>query len=107
MSRRHTRISEISLKSLEDYEPVIGIDLGTTYCCVGLVNKDGSVEILTDDEGRKTSPSVITFSSEYHTEVGHDAYSTAESTGSTLIYDVKRLIGRKFSTVTSSANWPF
>lgn len=57
-----------------EYEPVIGIDLGTTYSCVGLYKEDGSVEILKDEGGRSTVPSVITFTSDYSTKVGRAAY---------------------------------
>ena len=79
------------------YEPVIGIDLGTTYSVVGLFTQDGDVKILDDGygDGRFTVPSVVAFQSEFETTVGRAAYKAAmDNENITLIYDVKRLIGR-------------
>ena len=55
------------------YEPVIGIDLGTTYSCVGLFKSDGSFEILRDEYGMETIPSIICFKSECEVLVGRAA----------------------------------
>ena len=77
------------------YEPVLGIDLGTTYSCAGLYMEDGTIEILRDEHGEATIPSVICFKSRYEVEVGRAAYAAAaEDPSRTLIYDVKRLIGK-------------
>ena len=80
---------------VSQYEPVIGIDLGTTYSCVGLYMEDGTVEILKDEHGKATIPSVICFKSKFDAVVGRAAYAAAaEDPSRTLIYDVKRLIGK-------------
>ena len=55
------------------YEPVIGIDLGTTYSCVSLFKPDGSIEILKDEFGMETIASVICFKSEHEALVGRAA----------------------------------
>ena len=79
---------------VDTYEPVIGIDLGTTYSCVGLYKPDGSVGILTDPySGSVTIPSVITFITQDKAMVGKAAYDAAHELKKTLIYDVKRMIG--------------
>ena len=80
------------------YEPVIGIDLGTTYSVVGLFTSSGEVKILDDGYGEEkfTVPSVVAFLPEnFATAVGRAAYQAAkDSNDITLIYDVKRLIGK-------------
>ena len=80
---------------VQAYFPVIGIDLGTTYSCVGLYTSEGKVQILEDEDGKKTQPSVIAFLDNDRTRVGYDAYKAAkEDPSRTLVYDVKRLIGK-------------
>lgn len=81
------------------YEPVIGIDLGTTYSVVGLFTSSGEVKILDDgyEEDQKfTVPSVVAFLPDnFATAVGRAAYQAAKDLNDiTLIYDVKRLIGK-------------
>ena len=85
--------------------------MGTTYSCVGLYTSDGKVKILEDEEGKKTQPSVITFLDEDSAAVGYDAYKAAkENPSRTLVYDVKRLIG-KFpeheEVMKGKPTWPF
>ena len=85
--------------------------MGTTYSCVGLYTEEGKVKILEDEEGKKTQPSVITFLDDCRTAVGYDAYKAAkEDPSRTLVYDVKRLIG-KFpdheEVKTGRPTWPF
>jgi len=75
--------------------PVIGIDLGTTYSCVGIM-KGGSVEILVNDQGNRITPSWVAWNDEERL-VGDAAKNQFASNPHRTVYDVKRLIGRKFN----------
>ena len=90
-------------------EPWIGIDLGTTNSCVGLWNQ-GRVEILQNDSGETTTPSVVAFRPSNEVKVGDTALNQAPRNAANTIYDSKRLIGRRFqdSSVTKDSKlWPF
>ena len=80
---------------------VIGIDLGTTYSCVGVFQPGkGRVEIVTNDQGNRITPSYVAFTSEGGTNnrlVGDSAKNQATLNPENTIFDVKRLIGRKYS----------
>ncbi|XP_060901848.1 heat shock 70 kDa protein 13 [Labrus mixtus] len=89
---------------------VIGLDLGTTFCSVGVfLPGSGEVEIIRDQEGRKSIPSAVSFTT---TEVlvGHKAVDLADSNPQNTIYDAKRFIGKTFESEVlkeESARYPF
>ncbi|KAM0462674.1 hypothetical protein ACHAPV_003498 [Trichoderma viride] len=79
----------------DNYGTVIGIDLGTTYSCVGVMQK-GKVEILVNDQGNRITPSYVAFTDEERL-VGDSAKNQAAANPTNTIFDIKRMIGRKFA----------
>ncbi|XP_051934488.1 heat shock 70 kDa protein 13 [Hippocampus zosterae] len=89
---------------------VIGLDLGTTFCSVGVFHPgSGEVEVIADEEGRRSIPSAVSFT---NTTVltGHDAVDVADNNPHNTIYDAKRFIGKVFTPhllEQESSRYPF
>jgi molecular chaperone DnaK len=76
---------------------VIGIDLGTTNCCVSVL-EGGAVQIVPNKEGGRTTPTVVGFTDKGERLVGQIAKRQAVTNAANTVYAVKRLIGRKFNS---------
>jgi len=93
----------------KEVEPVIGIDLGTTFSCVGVWGPEG-VRILTDEDGMKTVPSYVGWTPAGERLIGHAAKSMAAKHIKSTAFDVKRIIGQRMSdeaVIKEGKRFPF
>ena len=78
---------------------IIGIDLGTTNSCVSIM-EGGNPVVIQNEEGNRTTPSVVAFTKDNEILVGQTAKRQAVTNPENTVYSAKRIIGKKYSEVT-------
>merc|ERR1711892_898211 len=112
-SRRFILITKEQVKqgkqsTMAAKKTAVGIDLGTTYSCVG-VFQHGKVEIIANDQGNRTTPSYVAFT-DTERLIGDAAKNQVAMNPNNTIFDAKRLMGRKYNDPTVASDmkhWPF
>jgi endoplasmic reticulum chaperone BiP len=93
----------------EESSKIVGIDLGTTFSCVGYLG-DSGVQIFSNDQGNRITPSWVAATADGEWLVGEAAKNQAAANPTNTVFDAKRLIGRKFDDAEVKADmklWPF
>ena len=93
---------------MDDEEPALGIDLGTTYSCVA-VWKNGKVDVIPNESGNRITPSVVCFTNKERL-IGDAAKNQIVKNYKNTVYDAKRLIGRFYNDKEVQEDmklWPF